>query len=1249
MGESKEKKDEKIKKFESLAPKPVDPKSISIYLQALREGLDDIYVKNLAVTGSYGSGKSSIIDSFQNKYKNHFTFLNISLAEFDWEVVKNQKELQPPENSTEEGDSKSQGKRVKNFEKLIELSILQQIFYRVKPSEVPDSKLKRIRNISKNEIFGISASIITWLISSYALVKFNYVESLNPSNWHTTYKFDWYAFLFFFISIFGLFFFLIKIIRWLFNAKITRVNVKGVELGGIIDESILNKHLDEILYFFERTSYDVVVIEDLDRQEELQIFTKLREINYLLNNSKQVITKKRSKITFIYAVRDDILKEKDRTKFFDLVIPVIPFINSYNSNEKLREKLLDEKNKDLSHPLTEDFIDDVSLYIDDMRLLLNICNEYEVYKENLNKNLIQNNILALVVYKNMRPKDFVKLHNRKGSLFSLLSRTRKNKIVESIVESIDAELLKLRGDIEIIEREHLQDARELNAIYLYEITKEINTAHKPHGLFIGDESVPLSEFEEHFYFQEIQKSSPLKYTYNDGYNNAKISSTFEDIEKRVSSKLTYGERVSNILKKNEGEINQIEQQINNLESKKVKTKNWNLESIFKEFKTDKFLTVEEKSDNLMLYFLRNGFIDENYENYISYFYEVSLSRGDNEFLIAVTSESPLSYDFEITNKKNVVNRIQPRYYEKMAILNFDLVSFILNNKNSYKSRFKSIFTFLSSNEGDMDLAREKFYFINSYLEKFPLEEKNSNKNNPGKTNDFLNELIHSWKDLWGFIKSSSGVSNKDKKTIFNYILSVATEKSIKLLNVNNSLSRYIESSSDFLSIPLKSYQQKFATVIQILNIKFSKLDESKEETKKLFDFVYENNHYKINDYNINLMMQNYGLQKGEKLKTRFNFTDILNSTADKLIIYIEDKINEYVSYTNQIEDAYEDEKEEAIVRVYNNKKLKEKSRQEYLGKQTTKITDLSKIDEESDYANFLELLKIEPNWNNVSLYFFISDNKIDDILVSFLNNEANYSVLSSHKISAFEKNKVEDLIKNLSLAILKCDELTLASYVELLKSIPTTHRYWSKITFEKLSHDKVQHLIDRKFLAFSESNFKKIVDNYTDLLIEFLIIHQHDFVSKYNEEIYVWTTNHKEEFFESTDIQIESKVRVFEEFEKSDVVSNPSLSGKICDVLATYGYDKLDFEYLKSFFSNSKSVENRIKLFNLNHHGLDNSELLKLVELLPYPYRKISERQKKPKIDKSTTNLDFVEILKGKRLISSYKILDSYIRVVARY
>lgn len=93
--------------------------------------------------------------------------------------------------------------------------------------------------------------------------------------------------------------------------------------------------MDEIVYFFQVTKYNVVIIEDLDRFNNTEIFLKLREVNQLLNQSESV----GRKIVFIYAVRDDMFLDEERTKFFDYITTVIPIINSSNSVDKLKEEL----------------------------------------------------------------------------------------------------------------------------------------------------------------------------------------------------------------------------------------------------------------------------------------------------------------------------------------------------------------------------------------------------------------------------------------------------------------------------------------------------------------------------------------------------------------------------------------------------------------------------------------------------------------------------------------------------------------------------------------------------------------------------------------------------------------------------------------------------------------------------------------------------------------------------------------------
>ena len=134
----------------------------------------------------------------------------------------------------------------------------------------------------------------------------------------------------------------------------------------------------------------VFVFEDIDRFKSSEIFVRLREINQLVNQrlsndiSKNGCWTFRNKhpqvIRFFYMMRDDLFTCKDRTKFFDFIIPVVPIIVATNSYEQLA-KMLNASN--LKEQFDDYFLRDISLYIDDMRVLKNIVNEYQIYSEQL--------------------------------------------------------------------------------------------------------------------------------------------------------------------------------------------------------------------------------------------------------------------------------------------------------------------------------------------------------------------------------------------------------------------------------------------------------------------------------------------------------------------------------------------------------------------------------------------------------------------------------------------------------------------------------------------------------------------------------------------------------------------------------------------------------------------------------------------------------------------------------------------------
>lgn len=269
----------------------------------------------MALTGVYGSGKSTIIKSFKSIYPK-YRVLNISLASFN-------------ENKAD----------YENFKDQIQLNILQQILYSQKADKLPESRINRIFEFDysnkKNWLY--IGSFLILILSFYLLLNF-YQFQLDPQNWYISESFDqvWKDTTVSFILLIFLFFSSIIFLSQLIITSVANLRLKkiGLNLEAELEEKnknkdVLNMHIDEILYFFEKIDTEIVIIEDLDRFNTTEIFRTLREVNFILNTYLANIAKENSrKVTFLYAIKDDLfLNELDRTKFFDLIIPAIPFVN----------------------------------------------------------------------------------------------------------------------------------------------------------------------------------------------------------------------------------------------------------------------------------------------------------------------------------------------------------------------------------------------------------------------------------------------------------------------------------------------------------------------------------------------------------------------------------------------------------------------------------------------------------------------------------------------------------------------------------------------------------------------------------------------------------------------------------------------------------------------------------------------------------------------------------------------------------
>jgi hypothetical protein len=226
---------------------------------------------------------------------------------------------------------------------------------------------------------------------------------------------------------------------------------------------------------------------------------------------------------------------------------------------------------------------------------------------------------------------------------------------------------------------------------------------------------------------------------------------------------------------------------------------------------------------LIKYLLRNGYIDESYSDYITYFYGNSLNRIDKNFLLSVTDQIPKDYSYSLKNEKLVLSRLQITDFDHVAILNFDLLRYLLKtrpNNDEYLTSFLQ------------QLVRTKnFDFIGRFLE----ERK--------EISLFVEAINNIWPSIFKSILAESGFSNAQIKQYAVYTLYYSPNNDIKALNEDGCLSSYISSSPDFLDINNPQIK-KLIDGFSLIGVSFEWIDYN-VSNKELFMAVYKNNLYKL--------------------------------------------------------------------------------------------------------------------------------------------------------------------------------------------------------------------------------------------------------------------------------------------------------------------------------------------------------------------------------------------------------------------
>ena len=433
--------------FEKLTP--VTDSDISVYESAIDFVFENEDVKNIALSGAYGAGKSSVLASYKSSHPST-KFLHISLAHFQ----DNQNNI----NSD-----------VPIKESVLEGKILNQLIHQISAEKIPQTNFRVKKSTGNGAIicYTIAAALLLlFLLHILFFDNWSKFVSTLPDGGIQHFLSLSTANMTLLLSGIGCFaiacFFLFRILLAQKNKSIfKKLSFQGneIEIFEESDDSYFDKYLNEVLYLFENVQENVIVFEDMDRFDASRIFERLREINTLVNLQR----KKENKpvLRFFYLLRDDIFISKDRTKFFDCIIPVVPVVDSSNSYNQFISHL--EKNNLLSK-FNEGFLQGISLYVDDMRLLKNICNEFLIYYNRLNTTeLDYNKMFALITYKNLFPRDFGDLQLNKGFVYALFDN--KPNFISRACDELKSKIDKTQKRIADANNELAISESELELIF----------------------------------------------------------------------------------------------------------------------------------------------------------------------------------------------------------------------------------------------------------------------------------------------------------------------------------------------------------------------------------------------------------------------------------------------------------------------------------------------------------------------------------------------------------------------------------------------------------------------------------------------------------------------------------------------------------------------------------------------------------------------------------------------------------------
>lgn len=743
-------------------------------------------------------------------------------------------------------------------------------------------------------------------------------------------------------------------------------------------------------------------------------------------------------------------------------------------NEKANGE--DPKGSGENTGITKGFLRKIAVYVDDMRLINNIYNEYNTFNAAINTSeLNHDKLLAMVTYKNIFPRDFSELLYNRGFVCSVINNKtkeigiKKNEI-EDKLEEYKAELLSIEG-------ETASSIDELNAMYL-----------KTDNLLVDGKSE--NDFSSRLEFvSKIMAGNNLQrveytdsnYSSHKSFNKNTTKISVDLLMEELDKNTEYKEKKEVVIKVQENRNKELERSKKELQFELFQVETYPISELFTTEMFDKKLElyIDIKGNeycNLLRFLISDGYIDENYDRYMNYFYDNDLKKEDTIFIRNLYAGQVLSPTYSLMEKGSIVEILGESDYTRAGILNISLFEYLLENG---KDRYLfSIFSVAKQQENIEFIIDLHNYLLGK-----------SKFSNSKKVKVWIRKLCEAWDDFYYQL-----LNNKHDTTVIQHIvlygLGYLDKDAIKSQNKYSKLSGYINQNSSLFQNQNELYDNTLDNLRE-LKVEFTEVNYI-EMSDELILSIYENNLYALNYQNIReialykkIISENDDLFKFK----HSNLTYIMESEAEILKVRVKNGINEYMDEYLSFASAEIYDNEEIILFALNTEALERKI--DYIGATKNTVKNINEVKDEGLWIELIEKKVVLPSINNIVNYYVACDKSWSQELINFVNNcDTQILVNYEEVISEFGK-------MNFFGNTLKQNHLLDDRYADILgkSEYKLENDNWQKI---ELDDSKLNILIKFNVLPMNRTNLNHIRNNHKKYSLTYI---------KYNFESYLKLVN----------------------------------------------------------------------------------------------------------------------------------------------